>query len=172
MAAITTKIWTSPSDSQLVDRGLKVEVTGAVGMPEEIFMWRRVPDGPTAKSTGDQFVGVATPSDLEDVPANTPDILNEMPYYRTKDVELWFRNDADFSKYREMLQRHINDLVTKLNKLATLTPEAEVTFPPAAADPEASTFYCPRCPFATKDFTRICPTCPFVEAVRAAQAGS
>lgn len=128
MASITTRVFTSPLDSRLVDRGLKVQIISATDMEKEVFVWQRASTRPDGSQGKDMFIGVATPSDLDDIPALAPDLANEMPYYRTSEVELWFRNDYDFDKYRKLVQSHIKDLVKKLNMLANLTPSEDVTY--------------------------------------------
>lgn len=124
MASLTLRVWASGVNSALADRGLKLEVTNAVGMSDAVFVWQRA-----AAGGDDMFVSVAAPSDLNDIPENSPNILNEMPYYRTNTVEIWFRNDSDFMYYKDLLQLHVEKLVTQVNQLSEVTLQTEVTYP-------------------------------------------
>lgn len=126
MASLTLRVWASGVDSALADRGLKLEVTNAVGMSDAVFVWQRA-----ANNGDDMFVGVAAPSDLEEIPEHSPDIKNEMPYYRSNTVELWFRNVADFLYYRTLIQQHVEELVTKVNMLSAVAIQTTTTYPQA-----------------------------------------
>ncbi len=117
-----------------MDRSLHIVVTAASGISACVFVWQRAASSAQGDNGKDKFVGVATPSDLEDIPENSPDVANEMPYYRTDDVELWFRNDNDYTRYRALILSQINDLVRKVNSLEATTVEEVVTFPTAIPD--------------------------------------
>lgn len=97
---------------------LKAEVILANDYPTEIFVFQRSTTG-TDGTVIDQFIQVASPVDIEETPTKAPDLQNGMPYYREKEVTLWFRNLDDLrlakSKLKEEIQAFVRsyDNVTK-----------------------------------------------------------
>ncbi len=79
---------------------LRVEVVRAVGYPEKIFVFQRSGEGTVGEAV-DEFIQVATPSDVEEVPEDAPAPDKGMPYYRASKVELFFRcrDDLELAKY-------------------------------------------------------------------------
>ena len=128
MASITVVYSQSPSQREFYAFALKAEVTAAVGMPTEIFMFQRgvkAADGHIPEK--DNYTCVCDPQDLYEIPAFCPDLTEEIPYYRTASVELWFRNTEDRDECQAWLIEDIQQLVTSLNALSTLTPVVTVT---------------------------------------------
>jgi len=110
-----------------VEHGLKVTVTASTdGMTKNIFVWQRNAVLDTTDST-DLFIGVATPVDIEEIPELEPDVANEMPYYRTAEVELWFRTYSDFEFYSERIQVRIAALLAAINGLEEYSTPITVT---------------------------------------------
>lgn len=70
---------------------LYVEVKDPVNMPTEIFVHQRKPITWGPNPYKDEFIGVASPADLEEYPITTPiDALH--PFFRLATVDLVFRN--------------------------------------------------------------------------------
>lgn len=110
-----------------VEHGLRITATAAsTGMTTKVFVWQRNGILDTQDSE-DLFVGVATPVDIEEIPEDTPDIANEMPYYRTNQVEVWFRTYDDFEFYSERLQTRISMLMAAINGLEAYATPITVT---------------------------------------------
>ena len=92
---------------------LKMVVTDVEGkwdrtetpLQKEVFVYRRsatakMPDG----SARDEFICVADELDEDEIPANEPDMGRNVPYYRTVDMELLFRNsDMMYETARSIL---------------------------------------------------------------------
>lgn len=94
---------------------LKVEIVQAVGISDHLFIFQRSPENNEGDSV-DTFIQIASPLDIEEVPENAPDLQKGMPYYRTKEVTLWFRTMEDLN----LAKRKIRD------DLQTLTLTYEV----------------------------------------------
>ena len=103
-----------------VEYGLEVEVTDTSGVTPKIFVWQ-------ARESGDVFVCVASPADIEEVPEDDPDIDSGMPYYRTGRVSLIFRNYRDFEKYSRRMDDKIAMLSRALNGLENNTTTETIT---------------------------------------------
>lgn len=88
---------------------LKVEVVRAVGYPEKIFVFQRSGEGTVGEAV-DEFIQIATPSDIDEVPEDAPMPDKGMPYYRTSKVELLFRCLDDL----ELAKHHIGEDIKAL----------------------------------------------------------
>lgn len=101
---------------------LRVIVTNAIDMPKEVFVYHRgvfPATGDATESASDGFSHIATPLDLEEIPVNAPDMINEIPYFRTDMVQLSFRNVQDLKLTKEMIASDILLLVRALNQELT-----------------------------------------------------
>ena len=92
---------------------LKMVVTDVEGkwdrtetpLQKEVFVYRRsatskMPDG----SSRDEFICVADELDEDEIPVNEPNMARNIPYYRTVDMELLFRNsDMMYETARSIL---------------------------------------------------------------------
>lgn len=87
---------------------LKVEVVKAVGYPDHVFLFQRSKENEVGDCT-DEFIQIASPLDIEEVPENAPDPENNMPYYRSKEVTVWFRNIEDLNLAKSKIK---GDLAT------------------------------------------------------------
>lgn len=83
---------------------LKVEICKATVLSDHVFVFQRSPENNEGEAT-DNFIQIASPLELEEVPEDAPDLQNGMPYYRSKSVLLWFRNMEDL----ELAKRKIDD---------------------------------------------------------------
>ena len=115
-----TKYRSTSGDSP-VEFGLKVEAQTTHGdISNKIFVWQ-------SRHGTDEFVCVASPGDLTEIPEDEPDLEGGMPYYRTDDVELWFRNFKDFEFYSERINDKVRLLVSAYNHLQNYeTPETVI----------------------------------------------
>ena len=130
--AITIDVRYSVNEKQegLFSYDLKVEVLAATDMPEEIFIFQRCVEPAESVNTQptDQFVCLADPVDLQEVPVNVPDPANEMPYYRTKEVLLRFRDMTTLTETKDLIAQDVQLLVDSLKAAATLTATEDVTY--------------------------------------------
>ena len=89
---------------------LKVEVTKAVGYPSHLFVFQRSPDNNEGDAV-DTFIQIASPLEVDEVPENAPDLQNNMPYYRSDKVVLWFRNMEDLELAKNKIKDDLQTLV-------------------------------------------------------------
>ena len=88
-----------------------------------IFVFRRStptmnPYGQTDGLVDDEFFNVATPVDMYDIPPDEPDICHGMPYYRTSEIDLWFRNGHDVRQAKADIDADIADLCSLCDTLS------------------------------------------------------
>lgn len=120
---------TNEMTENLFSYDLVVEVKAASDMPMEIFIFQRQvapPDNPSLIT--DNFVCIADPVDLEEVPVNSPDIANEMPYYRMKKVVLRFRSMSELADALLLIKQDVARLVTSLIEASNLGLPEEVIY--------------------------------------------
>ena len=102
---------------------LIVTITSATDMPEEVFIFQRgvAPAASVDEAPTDTFVCIADPVDLEEFPVNSPDLLNEIPYYRMSTVTLRYRSMSELEEARDMIAADLDALVKSLKVSNTLT---------------------------------------------------
>lgn len=129
-AALTVQYHRSTLRKSLFGYALRVMVTDAVDMPAEVFIYQRgaAPAPSPGDVATDQFVCIADPVDLEEVPALVPDLANEMPYYRTSEVTLSFRNLDELQDTETDIAADLALLVRSVNAMADFTLTTEVTY--------------------------------------------
>jgi hypothetical protein len=66
--------------------------------------------------------------DLEEVPVGSPDLPNEMPYYRTDTVLLRFRDMLTLQECQALMDSDIQMLVNSLKAAAALELMTEKTY--------------------------------------------
>ena len=92
-------------------------------------MQRGVPvPGEDAEDVDDSFVCLADPVDLEEYPVDTPDLANEMPYFRVKDITLRFRSMEILEETMALLADDIQNLVNALKAAEVIPLYEEVTY--------------------------------------------
>jgi len=95
---------------------LKAEVIQSIGYPDHIFVFQRSKE--TADGSWvDEFIQIASPLEVEEVPENAPDLANNMPYYRSKEVTLYFRNMEDLNLAKSNIGSDIRTLTSTYDTL-------------------------------------------------------
>ena len=123
--SIDVRYYTNKVQENLFSYDLRVEVVSATEMPKEIFIFQRsIKDILIA----DRFTCIADPVDLEEVPVRTPDLADEMPYYRTSLVTLRFRDMQELTECQTLMDQDIQLLVTSLKEAGTLVPMTETVY--------------------------------------------
>lgn len=109
---------------------LVITILSAIGMPEEVFVFQRgvSPAGSMGEDPTDRFVCIADPVDLEEFPVNSPDLMNEIPYYRVNNVTLRYRSMSELNEARDMIAADLAQLVTSLRVSDTLTIHLETGY--------------------------------------------
>ena len=105
---ITVKVTYTPRTGRPIRMyHLKIEVVSSEGCSEYVFVYQRATRGAPMEdgSPRDEFVCVADELDADEIPVDNPDMERNVPYYRTKDVELLFRNsDLMYETARSILE--------------------------------------------------------------------
>lgn len=128
---ITIEYGVSEDANPLHGYALTVTATASTGMPKEIFIFQQAaglypPD--------DQFVCIADPVDLEEVPVEpqegAPDPIEaaEMPYYRRDTVTLIFRSTITRDETKRLIAEDINTLVRSLQVMSEVVRTEEVVY--------------------------------------------
>ena len=105
-------------------------VTEYEGISPDIFLYARRTLEPKTETTGDVFISVCGPSDIEEFPVGEPDPLADLPYYRLSQIDLLFRSAETMEEtWTAILSdiRNLGEAMTQINKLE-VQEETVVTF--------------------------------------------
>lgn len=117
----TLKVQTHRSTTcQQQSYALKVKVVEAEEMSSAVFIFQRTKTGPDGTREPDKFICVADPVDMEEVPELNPDLADEMPYYRTSEVELVFGNLVALAETEAGIKQDIDALVQSIAAMADM----------------------------------------------------
>lgn len=118
---------------------LVVSAYGAYLMPNEIFRFLRKTQDFTTNEPADEFDGVCSPADLEELTANAPEDGAQPPFFRKATVDLVFRSQREANAAWSALQQEVGVLVTTLNRMDTLEADGDYTAGgPPPTDPPAA----------------------------------
>lgn len=119
ISSIKLNKYTSHNKQDPVEYGLKVVATTNKGdISDKIFVWQ------SRKGT-DNFICVASPCDLEEIPEDVADPAIG-PYYRSNSIEMWFRNYDDFKFYSQRIEDKVRILLDAYNSLSNYDGPEEV----------------------------------------------
>ena len=121
--AATLKVQTHRSTERHRPRqsyALKVKAVEADGMSPAIFIFQRPKTSPDGTREPDKFICVADPVDMEEVPELDPELADEMPYYRTSEVELVFSNLATLAETEAGIKQDIDTLVRSITAMTNM----------------------------------------------------
>ena len=128
--SIDIRYYVSQKQEGLFSYDLRVVAVNAVDMPKEIFIFQRnvAPAESANDQPTDQFVCLADPVDMQEVPVNAPDLANEMPYYRSAEVLLRFRDMTTLGETKDLIDQDIQILVDSLKAAASMDVMEEKTY--------------------------------------------
>jgi hypothetical protein len=104
---------------------IRIIVNAAEGMTEHVFRFLRHP----ADTTGvraDEFTGVCSAIDLEELPIGEPLTTANPQTFRAAEVDLVFESATRAQEAWELIQAEVNQLVHTLNEMDTLEAMASV----------------------------------------------
>jgi hypothetical protein len=107
---------------------LRVDVTHAVNMPAEIFLYQQNAPDPVTQAIYSTLITVASPVDLADYPVGAPNPDAELPYFRQSFVELDVRSSAEYQEIWNTIRNAIGNLCEALDRLDNYTEVETVTF--------------------------------------------
>ena len=118
--SITLRMSRAQDDAALYQSYLmRVEVIAAEEVSDKIFIMQRslspaTQDEPLPDPI-DRFSSIASPVDLEQSPEDAPDLEHEIPFYRTKSVDLLFRSLMELQDTWTDIQEDVRGLIDALN---------------------------------------------------------
>lgn len=129
MAASLTAKYDISNTENLGIKCFKLDVTiiDSQGIPREVFVYR-IKQNPYNEQS-DEFMCVAGPNDIEELPANEPDLENEIPFYRTNKVTLFFRNADDLADVKDLIRSDLNELVKSYKALDNIQVSETEVYP-------------------------------------------
>lgn len=128
--SIDIRYYVTTKQHELFCYALRVVAVQATEMAKEIFVFQRNVAPAMSENTQptDQFVCLADPVDLEEFPVDSPDLDNEMPYYRADEVTLLFRDMTSLQETQELIASDVQQLVDSLKAQSSLELMQEVTY--------------------------------------------
>lgn len=107
--------------SNLYSYGLLVEALASTDMSKKIFVIRRgVPSVNDSELNEpvelDEFVWIASPLELDQIPEDAPNLTTGLPYYRTDSVRFSFRSVSELSDTLNLIKQDIAKLVKALKR--------------------------------------------------------
>jgi hypothetical protein len=124
--AITWQEHTDPNDPDSIRVfgvwRVRIEVEGAVGMPAQIFVYRRELVDEAKMNYEDVCVGVASAADLAEYPVDDPDPGLAYPFFRKTYAIFDFRSIRMGSSAIDDVEAAIENLVQALNAADVLVP--------------------------------------------------
>jgi len=98
---------------------MRVEVSEYHNVDPNIFMYLRRPAPHASGVPRDTFESMATPADMEDYPAGSPEDGQDLPFFRLAFVDIVVRNRDLLDPIWENLQADRDELVRTLTSLCT-----------------------------------------------------
>jgi hypothetical protein len=121
--------WLSSEYRLGIDDGYRVrfEVVCAENMPEEIFVYREMPTNPETGERAGFFSHIASPVDLEEMPANEPRTGEVPEWFRLNYVDILLRSTAEAEAFIEDVREDVCRLKRSLDRLDVIKPTGEDT---------------------------------------------
>ena len=131
--SITVRYTKEAQQEGLFSYGLLVEALSATDMSDKIFVFKRGVKSATDPEVDepvelDEFQFIASPLELEQYPADAPDLAADKPYYRGNRVRFSFRSTDELQETLDMIKADIAKLVTSLKAEAAVADQEEVTY--------------------------------------------
>ena len=115
---------------QVYAHSLKVEIVDAEGCSDHLFVFQRSKENEIGDCV-DEFIQIASPLDIEEVPEDAPRLDENMPYYRSKSVTLWFRCLEDLELAKSKIKEDLSTLAYTYDVLnGAHGRQEEETYPP------------------------------------------
>jgi hypothetical protein len=127
---MVVKYYRTQIEPGLQSYDLRVLVESAVDMSKKVFILQKgAPPPPVDGAVQDErFVCIADPVDLEEIPEDTPDLENEMPYFRVDEVTLRFRSMDILEETKELIAADLQQLVNSLKAADNMELTEEETY--------------------------------------------
>jgi len=122
--------WSTSNYKLGVDDGYRVRlfVDCAEDMAEEIFVYREMPTNPATGERGGFFSHVASPVDLEEMPADEPRPGEIPEWFRLNYVDIIVRSTTEAEGFITDITEDVERLKNALDRLDTIEPRGGVTY--------------------------------------------
>jgi len=90
-----------------------------------VFVWERRPPVPPETEDIDEYVNVASASDMVEYPVDNPD-PELPPFYRKSSIDILFRSVDLMNKALDTIEADLNNLVDNLDYIDTQSAESEI----------------------------------------------
>jgi hypothetical protein len=133
MAGATSKIKLARSEIRNANHyflhgfRLRVDVTEAVGIPAEVFVYSRKPADPYTGLVEDVWSGIASFPDLAEYPVGAPNPDLGCPFFRQSFIEVDVRSQKDYEKIWQLVVDQVKNLKIAFDKAADLVVVEEAT---------------------------------------------
>lgn len=98
-------------------------------MSEKIFIFQaKVPSINDPSDILEQFVCIATPVDLDEMPEDAPDLANNKPFYRKNSVTLRFKSAIEMDDAKQIMHYDIAKLVKSMAVADNIIAEDVVVY--------------------------------------------
>lgn len=131
--SITVRYTKEDQQEGLYSYGLLVEALSATDMTDKIFVIQRgvrsgVDPEVDEPAELDKFQFIASPIELDQYPADAPDLAHDIPYYRVNTVRFSFRSYEELEETLALIKADIAKLITSLKAEAAIADVEEVTY--------------------------------------------
>jgi hypothetical protein len=104
---------------------IRIELIENVNIPAELFAYRLLPDGPNGDLQA-IYSHICSPSDIEEMPANTAQPEAVPPWFRLNYVDMLFRSTSEVAEFRRLVIEDVTRIVDTLERMTTLLPSDSV----------------------------------------------
>lgn len=106
---------------------MRVLVTKWHAIDPNIMVYRAGTVDPVTGDRSDEFVAIASPVDLEELPAGEYTVGQEPPFYRLAELDLISRNQTQLDETWKLIKADVEELVRSITYTCELTVEDEFT---------------------------------------------
>jgi hypothetical protein len=102
---------------------LHCEVTDALNVTRDIFLFKRSIADPLNDEVIDEFIAICSPFDLSTYPANEPDAQQDPPFFRKSEFDILLPSVASVVEVRTSVTSQLVSLLNMLKNLDRLQDE-------------------------------------------------
>lgn len=106
----------------------KVVAYAACGMSKYIFRYLRRPLNTQTGEDADEFDGICSSVDIEELPIGEPTTGQQPPFFRLAELDLVFRSRAEGDDVWTIIKEDVQTLVTTLKTMDKLDVAEDVSF--------------------------------------------
>ena len=116
-----------------VTQGFRIKVIAEAEYPDlipddKIFLYARTVPSPETGEIVDRFIAVCSPLDMEEYPADNPDMTRTPHFYRLNEIDLVHTSQTILLECWEDIKKDIHELVETLKNMQTLSTGEEIEY--------------------------------------------